>query len=86
VPGSLDKKEGRWWHLLLNKRWHLLPPFLSNELFFFISIFQGKYENGNRQGQGELVKADGEVSSFFLNQNLYIFYFAAVKPFSIYFD
>jgi hypothetical protein len=23
---------------------------------------QGKYEGGNRQGQGELVKVDGEVS------------------------
>jgi hypothetical protein len=27
VPGSLDKKGGRRWHLLLNKRWNLLPPF-----------------------------------------------------------
>jgi hypothetical protein len=27
VPGSLDKKEGRRFHLLLSKRLHLLPPF-----------------------------------------------------------
>jgi len=26
-------------------------------------MFQGKYEGGNRQGQGELVKVDGEVSN-----------------------
>jgi hypothetical protein len=31
MPGLLDKKGGRRWLLLLNKRWHLLPPFLSNE-------------------------------------------------------
>jgi hypothetical protein len=31
VPGSLDKKEGRRCHLLLRKRWHLLPPFLPNK-------------------------------------------------------
>jgi hypothetical protein len=31
VSGSLDKKGGRIFHLLLNKRCHLLPPFLSNE-------------------------------------------------------
>jgi hypothetical protein len=31
MPGLLDKKEGRKWHLVLNKRWHLLPPILSNE-------------------------------------------------------
>jgi hypothetical protein len=30
-PGSLNKKEGRRFHLLLSKRLHLLPPFLSNE-------------------------------------------------------
>jgi hypothetical protein len=31
VPGLLDKKEGRRLHHSLTKRWHLLPPFLSNE-------------------------------------------------------
>jgi hypothetical protein len=31
VPGSLDKKGERRCHLLLNKRWNLLPHFLSNE-------------------------------------------------------
>jgi hypothetical protein len=31
VPGSLDKKGGRRCHLLLNKRWNLLPSFLFNE-------------------------------------------------------
>jgi hypothetical protein len=31
VPGSLDKNEGRRFHLLLSKRLHLLPPFMSNE-------------------------------------------------------
>jgi hypothetical protein len=31
VPGSLNKKEGRRCNLLLNKRWNLLPSFLSNE-------------------------------------------------------
>jgi hypothetical protein len=31
VPGLLNTKEGRMFHLLLSKRWHLLPPFLSNE-------------------------------------------------------
>jgi hypothetical protein len=31
LPGSLDKKEERRFHLLPRKRWHLLPPFLSNE-------------------------------------------------------
>jgi hypothetical protein len=32
VLGSLDKKGGRRCHLLLGKRWHLLPPyFMSNE-------------------------------------------------------
>jgi hypothetical protein len=31
VPGSLDKKGGRRCQLLLNKRWHLLPPFSFNE-------------------------------------------------------
>jgi hypothetical protein len=30
VQGSLDKKGGRC-DLLLNKRWHLVPSFLSNE-------------------------------------------------------
>ena len=32
---------------------------LPLRIFLFV---QGKYENGNRQGQGELVKVDGEVS------------------------
>jgi hypothetical protein len=31
VPGSLDKKEGRRFHLLWSKRCHLLRPLLSNE-------------------------------------------------------
>jgi hypothetical protein len=31
VSGSLDKKGGRRCNLLLNKRWNLLPPFLSYE-------------------------------------------------------
>jgi hypothetical protein len=31
VPGSLNKKGGRRFHLSLSKRLHLLPPFLSNE-------------------------------------------------------
>jgi hypothetical protein len=31
VPGSLNKKGGRRCNLLLNKRWNLLPSFLSNE-------------------------------------------------------
>jgi hypothetical protein len=31
VPGSLNKKGGRRFHLLISKRLHLLPPFLSNE-------------------------------------------------------
>jgi hypothetical protein len=31
VPSSLDKKGGRRFHLLLRKRWHRIPPFLSNE-------------------------------------------------------
>jgi hypothetical protein len=31
VPGLLDKKGGRRCHLLLNKRLHLLPSFLSDE-------------------------------------------------------
>jgi hypothetical protein len=31
VPGLLDKKVGRRCHLLLNKRWHLLFPVLSDE-------------------------------------------------------
>jgi hypothetical protein len=31
VPGLLNTKEKRRFHLLLSKRWHLLPPFLSNE-------------------------------------------------------
>jgi hypothetical protein len=31
VPGSLDKKEGRRFYLLLSKRLHLRPPFLFNE-------------------------------------------------------
>jgi hypothetical protein len=31
VPGSLNKKGGRRFHLLLRKRLHLFPPFLSNE-------------------------------------------------------
>jgi hypothetical protein len=31
VPGLLDKKGGKRFHLLLSKRWHLLPPFMSNE-------------------------------------------------------
>jgi hypothetical protein len=31
VPGSLDKKGGRRCHLLLNKRCHLPPTFLSKE-------------------------------------------------------
>jgi hypothetical protein len=51
-PGSLDNKSGRRCHLLLIKRWHLLPSFLSNEpgtglgffkywkqLFFFLSKY-----------------------------------------------
>jgi hypothetical protein len=29
--GLLDKQGGRRCHLLLMKRWHLLPPFVSNE-------------------------------------------------------
>jgi hypothetical protein len=31
VLGSLDKKGGANCHLLLEKRWHLLSHFLSNE-------------------------------------------------------
>jgi hypothetical protein len=31
VLGSLGIKGGRRCHLLLNKRWRLLPSFLSNE-------------------------------------------------------
>jgi hypothetical protein len=31
VSGSLDKKRGRRCHLPRNKRWHPLPPILSNE-------------------------------------------------------
>jgi hypothetical protein len=31
VPGSLDKKRVTRCHLLLNKKWHLLPPFFFNE-------------------------------------------------------
>jgi hypothetical protein len=31
VPVPLDKKGGRRFHLLLHKRWHLLPPFVTNE-------------------------------------------------------
>jgi hypothetical protein len=31
VTGSLNKKGGRRCNLLLNKRWNLLPSFLSNE-------------------------------------------------------
>jgi hypothetical protein len=31
MPGLLDNKSGRRCYLLLNKRWLLLPSFLSNE-------------------------------------------------------
>jgi hypothetical protein len=31
VPGSSDKKGGRSFHLLLNKRWNPLPPSMFNE-------------------------------------------------------
>jgi hypothetical protein len=31
VPGSLDKKEGRSFHLILRKNLHLIPPLLSDE-------------------------------------------------------
>jgi hypothetical protein len=36
VPGSLYKKGGRRRHLLLNKRWKHLPPFLNNDSGTFI--------------------------------------------------
>jgi hypothetical protein len=31
VLGSLVKKGGRRCHLLQSKKWHLLPPFMSNK-------------------------------------------------------
>jgi hypothetical protein len=39
VPGSLDKKEGRRFHLLLSKRMHLLPPFLFNRHWYSFTEF-----------------------------------------------
>jgi hypothetical protein len=32
VPGSLNKKERRRFHLLLSKKCHLLPPFLCGQI------------------------------------------------------
>jgi hypothetical protein len=31
MPGLLDKKGARRFHLLSSKRWHLFQPFFSNE-------------------------------------------------------
>jgi hypothetical protein len=46
VPGLLDEKEGRRGHVLLSKRWHLSPPFRSNELASVQPTFpQDKLQN-----------------------------------------
>jgi hypothetical protein len=45
LPGSLDIKGGRRCNLLLNKRWNLLPPFLSNEPSPDV-VFERRKKNG----------------------------------------
>jgi hypothetical protein len=50
VPGSLVKKGGSRYHLLLNKRWLLLPPFLSDDpgtdlhQVTFFQMLKNKYQ------------------------------------------
>jgi hypothetical protein len=54
VPGSLNTKEGRKFHLILSKRWHLLLPFLYNEPGTAISKHKPNWSN-----RGGWVMGDG---------------------------
>jgi hypothetical protein len=68
VPGALDTKGGRRCHLLLNKRWHLLPSFLSNEP-------DSKGEECGKKGGGEVMEIFHEKRYFYVQMqksNLFV--------------